>query len=261
VRTLTFGTLLAPNLRPLYQAVVEHLSRSTGVEIALARRVSYDDFFEGGLDGGFLCGLPYVMATGVLALLGAPVLKRERYLDRPVYYSDVIVHRDSPFERFEDLRGTTWAFNEPLSHSGYGVVRHHLVSLGETGGFFGKVMETGFHRRSIRAVADRQVDASAIDSQVLDLEILGDPSLSERLRVIASLGPSTIQPVVVSSRIHASLAEDMRRALAEMHLEDGYRRVLAEGLMERFQAIDDGDYDGIRGMLRASEDAGFMKIF
>lgn len=260
MRTLTFGTLLAPNLRPLYETVVEHLSRSTGVEIALARRVSYDDFFEGRLDGGFLCGLPYVMATGVLGLLGAPVLQGERYLGKPVYYSDVIVHRDSPFERFEDLKGATWAFNEPLSHSGYGVVRHHLVQIGETGGFFGKVVQTGFHRRSIRSVAERQVDTSAIDSQVLDLELRDEPSLSEQLRIIASLGPSTIQPVVVGADVPASLQDEMRLALAEMHLQEVYRGVLDEGLVVRFQAIEDTDYDDIRSMLRASEDAGFMNI-
>ena len=69
----------------------------------------------------------------------------DRYGGRPIYFSDVIVHRDSPFRSFLDLRGHSWAYNEPLSHSGYGITRYHLLELGETGGFFSEVVEAGFH--------------------------------------------------------------------------------------------------------------------
>jgi phosphonate transport system substrate-binding protein len=42
-----------------------------------------------------------------IELPGAPVLQGERYGGRPIYFSDVLVHRDSPFCSFADLRGRT----------------------------------------------------------------------------------------------------------------------------------------------------------
>src|SRR5207237_9162872 len=95
--------------------------------------------------------------------LAAPQLEGQRFAGRPVYYSDVVVHRDSPYYCFSDLRGCSWAYNEPLSHSGYGVTLYLLVQLGETRCFFGRVIVAGWHERSLRLVASGEVDASAID--------------------------------------------------------------------------------------------------
>jgi phosphonate transport system substrate-binding protein len=65
----------------------------------------------------WLCGLPYVHKADVdesgLELLAVPVPRGERYLDRPVYFSDIVVRRDRPFRSFFDLRGASWAYNEP----------------------------------------------------------------------------------------------------------------------------------------------------
>ena len=78
---------------------------------------------------GWICGLPYVRLAGVLEPLAAPVMAAPRYQNRPVYFSDVVVRREDPFRRLEDLRGAAWAYNEPNSHSGYGVVRCELAGI------------------------------------------------------------------------------------------------------------------------------------
>ena len=54
-------------------------------------------------------------------------------------------------------------------------------------------------------VAAGEVDASAIDSQVLAVAMRDDPGLARSLRVVDALGPSTIQPVAVSRRVPAEL--------------------------------------------------------
>ena len=87
----------------------------------------------------------------------------------------MIVHRDSPFHTFADLRGASWSFNERLSHSGFGITWYRLVEMGRTDGFFGRVIEAGFHDHSIRLVRERKVDASAIDCHVLALAMRDDP--------------------------------------------------------------------------------------
>ena len=101
-----------------------------GVPATLRVGNCYDELSD-GVDAAFICGLAYVelvrLGRADLDPIAAPVLRGERYGDRPVYYSDVIVRRDSPYHRFADLRGRSWSFNEPYSHSGYGVTLYRLV--------------------------------------------------------------------------------------------------------------------------------------
>ena len=140
------------------------------------------------------------------------------------------------------------------------MTRHRLVQMGETDGFFGHVVEAGYHQRSIRLVAAGEVDASAIDSQVLAVELRDQPELAARVRVIDTLGPSTIQPVVAASHLPASLRADLRAALLAIGDEPAWRERLAAGLVERFVAVDDGTYDDIRHMLAAAERADFLAL-
>jgi phosphonate transport system substrate-binding protein len=54
--------------------------------------------------------------------------------------------------------------------SGHTVTLYELVCMGARPGFVSRVVEAGFHQRAIRLVAHGQVDAAAIDSQVLAVE-------------------------------------------------------------------------------------------
>jgi phosphonate transport system substrate-binding protein len=261
---LRFGTYLAPNVMPVYEAVTEAVGRELGIPTELVVETSYESCERDENEVCFVCSLPYVTferrGISPATPIAAPVLEGERYGGRPIYFSDVIVHRDSPFRSFADLRGASWAFNEPLSHSGYGITRYHLVRLGETAGYFGTVIEAGFHEESIRLVAKGEVDASAIDSQVLAVAMRDDPALEESLRIVDALGPSTIQPVAVSKRVPLEQRAAIRDVLLRMHGDEQAREGLAAGLVERFVEVNERSYDDIRMMLDASERAGFSTL-
>ena len=261
---LRFGTYLAPNVLPVYELVTEEVGRRLGIETELVVETSYESCEKDENEVCFVCSLPYVTlerrGLDLAIPVAAPVLEGKRYGGRPVYYSDVIVHRDSPFGSFLDLRGASWAYNEPLSHSGYGLTRYHLVRLGETNGFFGKVVEAGFHQEAIRMVARKEVDGSAIDSQVLAIELRDHPDLADQVRVVEALGPSTIQPVAVSKRVPEDLREAVRDVLLTMAKDPSLRERLDAGLVERFVSVDAGSYDDIRMMVDACEGAGFLEI-
>jgi phosphonate transport system substrate-binding protein len=261
LRALTF---LAPNMLPVYQFTMQYLGNKLGCEIQLKAGTKYDELFQADLM--FICGLPYVLYSNPrivpspIEALAAPILRGERFQNRPIYFSDVIVHRDSPFQSFLDLRGCSWGFNEPLSQSGYGITRHWLLKLGETNGYFGKVVATGFHQKSIRKVLGQEVDASAIDVQVLEVELRQHPRLAEHLRVIASLGPSTIQPLAAAAHLPRSLKGDIQAVLTEIHLDPAGRTYLDKGNIDRFVGVSDTDYDDIREMQLACEQANFLVL-
>jgi phosphonate transport system substrate-binding protein len=192
--------------------------------------------------------------------VAAPVIQGERYGGRPVYFSDVVVRRESPFGSFLDLRGRSWAYNEPLSWSGYGITRFHLVTLGETGGFFGSVVEAGFHKEALRMVGRGEVDAAAIDSQVLAIELREDGDLAEQVRTVEVLGPSTIQPVAVSRRVPDDLREAIRDVLVTMAADRAVGERMGRALVERFVPVGAESYEDIRRMLDVCEAAGFVEL-
>lgn len=257
-------TFLAPNMLPVYRYLMEYLGRKLDCEIELSVGSNYDQVRQADL--AFICGLPYVFYTlprissSPIEALVAPVLQGERFQNRPIYFSDVIVHRDSSFQSFADLRGCSWAYNEPQSQSGYGITRYWLAKMGETNGYFGKVVEAGFHQRAIRMVRNRVVNAAAIDVQVLAVELRQHPQLRDQLRVIDTLGPSTIQPLTVARRLPKWLKQDIQTIFAELHLDSSARSYLDRGFIDHFVPVGDSDYDVIRDMLTVCEQVGFLSL-
>lgn len=261
---IRFATYLAPNMRPVYQYIADYIGRRLGLQSALAVGASFASFERGEVDVGFICGLPYVQLTRrthpPVELLAAPVLQGQRYHGLPIYFSDVVVHRDSAYHSFVELRGCSWAYNDPYSHSGYNSARYTLVRLGETHGFFGRVVEAGYHQEALQMVADGRVDASAIDSQVLAIELRDHPALAERVRIIEALGPATIQPVVAARHVPAVLKDDLRAALYALGDDPNAREPLDYGFVARFIPIADAAYDDIRAMVAAAEAVGFSML-
>ncbi|MFQ5794211.1 MAG: phosphate/phosphite/phosphonate ABC transporter substrate-binding protein [Candidatus Bipolaricaulia bacterium] len=206
---------------------------------------------------GWICGLPCVWKVDQpdshIELLAAPVMRGARYQNRPIYFSDVVVYRDSRFHTFADLQGASWAYNEPRSHSGYNLVRYHLATLGETSGYFGKVVESGAHQTSLQMILDRQVDASAIDSTVLELELRRYPEIRSQIRVIETLGPSPIPPWVILKSVPQKLRTALCELLLHMHRDPQGCVILLAGQIDRFVRVEDRDYDAIRHMARKAE--------
>jgi len=243
-RPLVFGTYLAPSALPLYRFITEAVGGRLRIETRLVVGTSFDQLISGDVDVAFMCGVPYVRLAEYVEPLAAPVLDGARYGNQPVYFSDVIVRRDSRFQSFGDLRGASWSFNDPDSHSGYLVTLIRLLDLGETDQFFGRVVDAGWHEVSIELVASGRVDASAVDSYVLAVALRNQPDLKDQLRVIETFGPSPIQPVVARRALDAGLRLELREALVSLS-GDG----LGPGLVERLVPVSDGWYDPIRSML------------
>jgi phosphonate transport system substrate-binding protein len=178
-------------------------------------------------------------------------MREPRYRLEPVYFSDVVVPAEHPARKFEDLAGCRFAFNERTSHSGYGVVRYALAVRGFTSGFFGSVVESNTHQRSLALVAAGAVDAAAIDSTVLETECLRRPDLRRCLRIVTALGPSPIPPLVVSHTVPQALRNDLRNTLLAMHRDRRGLQVLSTGHVHHYVEVRDSDYDPIRVMATA----------
>jgi phosphonate transport system substrate-binding protein len=247
---IRFATFLAPQLYSTYEHIARYVGGKVGYPADLIVGQAFEDFGAGRVDVGFICGLPYVRLAdapdSAVELLAAPILQGQRYRQKPVYFSDVIVRSDSPYTCFDDLGGCTWAYNEVTSHSGYNLVCSSLLERGKTMHYFGTMVKSGSHSRSLQMVLEGRAHAAAIDSHVLDVMLSQDKDLARQLRVVAMLGPSSIPPMVVAKSLDSDLKCRMREALLAMHDDPGMARVLHEGRIDHFVAVTDAGYNDIR---------------
>jgi phosphonate transport system substrate-binding protein len=257
--TLRITSCLAGNADPHIALIAEYLARCLGQPVDFdmaqpwpARELGLD---TGQVQAGWLCGWPYIRKVDAaerppLEVLAAPVMKAARYQGRPIYFSDVVVRAGSSFNSFADLRGATFAYNEPGSQSGFNIVRHHLASLGETWSYFGRVVQSGSHAASLQMIRAGQADAAAIDSTMLDTELENDPALAAETRIVDQLGPAPMPPWVARTDLPAELRQALRAALLGMHTDPAGQAVLERARYARFAPASDSDYDLIRDMVR-----------
>jgi phosphonate transport system substrate-binding protein len=259
---LTITTCQANIAEPAVAEITRYLSQRLGLEARFINDIAWQEreqrFDAGAIDIAWICGAPYVdkIARGDhIELLAAPVYAAPRYMNRPVYFSDVMVRRDSAYQTFDDLRGARWAYNTIGSHSGYQVVRYYLAKLGLNGDFFGSVICSGAHQRSMEMIAGGEIDASAIDTTVFDAVCGAQPELCDQLRPIEVLGPSSQPPWVIGTHVPERLRRALRETLTHMHADDAGRAILNRHGFARFAAMVDSDYDDIREMAKIADEA------
>ena len=171
--------------------------------------------------------------------------------DTPVYYSYVIVPRDSPVQRFEELRGKRYAYSDPLSNSGHLVPAYRLAQLGETPErFFRRSIFTYSHSGSVEAVAVRFVDGASVDSYVYDYLATTNPRLTEKTRIIEKSAPHGITPVVVRADLDEPLKGRLRAVFLAMDQDPKGQEILRQLMIRRFVTVSDSLYDSIRQMLQ-----------
>ena len=254
-------TYLAPGL-PL--ALFEAVARRLADELVLATSLSSDPsrsaperdgpdpFAADEADLGFLCAPGYLWLAerrppAVALVPAAFVFDDPRTAGRPVYFADLVVARESRAHALADLRGARWVYNDPCSLSGYFSVLAALGELGERPGFFAEARALGSHHAALDAVESGAADVAAIDSNTLLLERRG--GRRRAVRVLASLGPYPVQPIVVRATLPAALKAALAPALLGMHESEPGRSALAACGVRRLAPVSPADYEPERAWL------------
>lgn len=74
-----------------------------------------------------MCGLPYSRRKPRPVLIVAPVPSPARYGGRPVYFTDIVVRADSPWQTLEETFGGVVGYTLEDSMSGCIALRRHLL--------------------------------------------------------------------------------------------------------------------------------------
>lgn len=263
---LILVSLMAESLDPLYRELPRYLEQRGLPGVRVLDDVPWEARREALRDGraqvGHVCSSHYLDAAGALVPLVGLTRASARYRGEAIYFSDVVVRADSPIRRWEDLAGARWAYNEPTSHSGVHVVSAELAAGGRSYRWFGEVVRSGGHLRSLQWVLEGRVDAAALDSTVLGLERVARPELAEQVRVVASLGPSPSPPLVARRDLDPKRVTALREVLLGMGTCAEGRALLAPYQGTGFATRVDEDFDVVRRMRRRGRGlAGSPAVF
>lgn len=219
-----------------YRTIAQHVAKATGRPTLLVQRKTYAEvnmlMANGEVDIAFMSTGAYSSYRGMNEI---ELLVMAEHHGNSLYTANVIVHRDSSIKSLDQLKGKVFAFTDPLSFSGHMVIEDYLSKQGAVPEkYFNRYFYTYNHDKSIWAVANKLADAASIDSQIYEYARLRDPSLADKVRIIASMAPSPTGPVAINKAIPVEQKEALRRIFLEMSENQETAEALRELIIDRF---------------------------
>jgi ABC-type phosphate/phosphonate transport system substrate-binding protein len=252
--------------RAAWTSIFVWLSQRTGVSLRLLDhpppRPLSELWRRDDLGCVMMCGWPFARMQPRPRLLAAPVPLPQRYGDAPIYFSDILVHRDSAFRSLEDTFGGVVGWTVEDSNSGFNMLRHHLLA-------YRKPDRPALYARSVgglinplgalTAVADRRVDVAPVDSFCHDLLRAAGHPVTTLTRTIATTAPTPIPALVASAAVPAETTDALSAALQEAHLDPEIAPALDDALIRRFAKLDPQRYEETQRLAEAAESVGYHR--
>lgn len=231
-----------------YKALLDYIGDNLKMKVNFIEMGSYVEtnnlLEEGKIDMAFVCGGPYIDGK---AKFGLELLVAPQVDGKTVYYSYIIVHKDSNITKFEELRGKTFCFVDPISNTGKIYPTYLLKKMGETPEtFFKEYIYSYAHDASIRAVAEGIVDAAAVDSLIWNYMDKSGLQFTRDTRIMKISPAYGIPPVVARPGLNKDLKDKIRQVLLSMHQDEEGKRILGKMSIDKFTEIDDSGYGSIR---------------
>lgn len=138
------------------------------------------------------CGYPYrARLHGLVTLVGTPDYGLPG-CPAGHYRSVFVARADDPREDVSAFEGARFAYNEPMSQSGWAAPLTHVRALGFT---FDDLHETGGHRNSALAVARGRADIAALDALTWVL-LQRHEAFPQTLKEVGATQPTPVLPYI-----------------------------------------------------------------
>lgn len=234
----------------VYNEIFDYIGEKLGKRVELVQRKTYaevNDLIKNQeVAAGFICSGPYVTGHDDF---GMELLAAPRMYGDTIYYSYLVVNKESDITGMRDLRGKTFAFTDPNSNSGKIAPTYTLYQMGETpDSYFGKYTYSGGHDNSIEMVGKKIVDAVAVDHLIYRYLEKNDPNFVKNTKVVEQYGPFGIPPIAVHPSLDPELKTKLQNILLTMHEDPRGKHLLDEIMIEKFVTVDDALYDSVREM-------------
>jgi phosphonate transport system substrate-binding protein len=238
------------------EPLVAYLESKLGAKVELTVPLNYAAVVEAfGADKvvvAFFGGFTYVQSH---KRFGArPLVQRER---DQAFHSLFITQADSPIASLADLKGKSFAFGDVNSTSGHLMPEYFLRQAAVDPDVIAKAIYTGGHDATALAVANKKVDAGALDEAVFQ-KLTRDGKLdAAKLKVFYTTPPFLDYVWCARKALDPALADAFSKAMLSLDPGDPKQKVVLDLLQAtRYVPADDASYDKLR---EAATSAGLLR--
>lgn len=238
------------------QPLVDYLEQKTGTKIVMTIPTNYAAVVEAmandKVDIAHFGGFTFVQIS---ARAGArPLVQREQ--DQK-FHSLFITQPGSGLNSLKDLAGHTFAFGDVNSTSGHLMPEYYLRDAKIDPKVIEKALYTGGHDATALAVANKKVDAGALDENVFQTMMKTGKITDRQVRVFWTT-PAFFDYVWVARKgLDPKIAEKFAKALLDLNPSNPQQKTILDVLSAaKYVRANDSDYAKLR---QAAKDAGLMK--
>ncbi|MCA3260320.1 MAG: phosphonate ABC transporter substrate-binding protein [Telmatospirillum sp.] len=247
-----------------YTALQEYFAKSFGVQVRLFTATDYAGIIEAvkskRVELAFFGPASYARAFEVTDGNVEPLVIEADINGVAAYRAVMIVRKDSPAQKIEDLRGKTLAFVDPNSTSGFVAPNFFLSKAGTPANtYFSRTGFAGSHDNVALAIVNGQYDAgfvwyrSATDSvfqRMWDKNLIAKDSV----RVVWTSPDIPESPWAARKDLPQAMRDDLRKAMMDMPTNDpaGFRQI-TEGNSKGFVLGSHAVYEPIIEMIKFNQ--------
>lgn len=235
------------------EKLADLLQKETGYYFKASVPTSYAAVIEalgaGKLEVAWLAPLSYVLAHDKH---NARVMLVTIRAGRKDYRGHIVARTDTGINSIEDLKGTKFAYGDPLSTSGTIYPKLLLLQNGfDPDTYFSQAINSSGHDKVVMAVYKGQVDAGAIyggevsDAREKVVQLV--PDIMEKTKVIAKTEPIPNDTVAVRGDMPDDMALKIRDGLMRVAKSDEGRRTVMDLYgIDGLALATDANYDSVR---------------
>jgi phosphonate transport system substrate-binding protein len=238
------------------QPFVDYLEEKTGTKIVMTIPTNYAAVVEAmandQVDIAHFGGFTFVQTS---ARAGAkPLVQREQ--DQK-FHSLFITQPNSGINSLKDLNGRTFAFGDVNSTSGHLMPEYFMRDAKVNAKVIETALYTGGHDATALAVANKKVDAGAMDENVFQTMMKSEKISDKQVKVFWTTPPFLDYVWAARKGLDPKIAESFANAMLELDAQKPEHKAILDFLTAtRYVRAKDSDYTKLR---QAAKDAGLMK--
>jgi len=226
-------------LHGIWKPIVDELARRSGLTFHLDTTLKVDEFEKEFMKGGFdfVYMNPYLIAS-TSSTLGYVPLVRDKVPMRGI----LVVRKDSPVGRIEDVAGRTVVFPTPNAPAGCLLMK---AELKENHGITFSSSYVNTASNVFLQVAKGLADAGGAPEKTFQVQ---PPELRDLLRVLYTTRPMPPHPVAAHPRVPEKDREAVRAALIGLMAEETGRSLLAAVPIKEAVAATAAEYQELNSL-------------
>ena len=258
---------VTPEVEESWQALLGHVLAMAGTDfyyVAYPAPQPLEILWErDDLGCVFMCSYPIAFQLSAVVPIAAPIPSAPWAQGKPLYRTDLIVAKDSPFQRIEDTFGHRIGWTAEHSNSGFNALRHHLLTYRtpERPALYSEV-----HGNLItpQAILDKlragEIDVGPLDAYWHDLIGAHRPDVTEGIRVIGSTDLAPIPSLVAVPSLPTEIIARVKAAFAASHHQHWFAPLGETLRLAGFAPVGRADFAPTLAWDRQAREQGYAMI-